>query len=277
MPVGRDGMDVDDGAGAAVCRRRCRWRCRWRGGGRFSHLVLCLPHSYPTRIRNECDDGILAPRTGVARAIFAPGSTRRTATSTLRTARDPSVKAQCSARRYDRGDAHHRRGRPPRRPGSRPARGGDHGPWPAVHPGRGRHGQDPRDHAPGRLCPGDRGGPAVGRPGRHLHGQGRHGDARSPGRRRGAEASRRSRSMRRPCANSAISGRASTTATCPGSSRRRRRCSCRWRGRCPAGTDTWPSGTSRPRSSGRRHAGSHPRATPMASSRSGTTARCHRT
>ena len=196
---------------------------------------------------------------------------------TLRTARNPSVEAQCSARRYDRGDAHHRRGRPPRRPGSRPARGGHHGPWAAVHPGWSRHGQDPRDHAPGRVRPGDRSRPAVRRPGRHVHGQGRNGDARSSG---GGWATGRV-GVHVPCG-----GPAPTPAFLAAHPRPRpargplvEGAAPRAAGahRCPAATATWPSGTSRPRSSGRRHAGSRPRATPTASSRSGTTVRCRRT
>ena len=47
MPVGRDGMDVDEGAGGGAGGGADGGA----GGGvsgRFSHLVLCLPHSYPT-------------------------------------------------------------------------------------------------------------------------------------------------------------------------------------------------------------------------------------
>ena len=196
---------------------------------------------------------------------------------TLRTARNPSVEAQCSARRYDRGDAHHRRGRPSRRPGSRPARGGHHGPWPAVHPGWGRHGQDPRDHAPGRVRPGDRRRPAVRRPGRHVHGQGRDGDARSPG---GGRPARRL-GVHVPCG-----GPAPTPAFLAAHPRPRPARDPLVEGVAPRAAGAVAAGRvpipGRPGPRGRDRVGEGTpdrtvRAMPMASSRSGTTARCRRT
>ena len=157
---------------------------------------------------------------------------------------ETAVQCECSPRRYDRWrcpPSTRTRSSPTWSPAQREAVTTVRGPL-CILAGRG-HRQDPRDHASCRVRARDRRGPAVGRAGRHVHGQGRHRDARPPGRGRpagrvGVHVPRRGPAPAPPLL-AAHPRRGPARRSC------RRRCSSSRRSprRCRAATATSPSAT----------------------------------